>query len=336
MKKGIAFILMFALLGTFAFAQGSNESASGGSKNIVLKYSEITAGGNPMADTAQLFADEVAKLSDGRIIIDIYTSGQLGDGPASYQALQMGGGAIDIYRGNTVELSDFGVDKAGVFGLPFVFRDRSHLWSVLESEIGNEILADVQESGSGMVGLFYLDEGARHVFTKEPVKSIDDLQGLKIRVPETELMMNTMKTIGVSPTPMAYSELYTSLQTGTVDGAENPLTGYLSNKFYEVAPYLLLTSHTYSPSMVLMSEDTWNKLSPEDQQIIVDAGKIVEQANKENAARIDTESLDELKSLGVEVTQIADMTPFLDAIQSVIANFVGDNADLYDRIISTN
>lgn len=314
-------------------APASSAPAAPAAQQIVLKYGEITADGNPMGASADLFAKTVAELSKGRIKVDVYKSGKLGDGPASFQALQMGGGAIDIYRGNTNELKEYRGDKINVFGLPFVFRDREHLWKVIESPLGDEMKNDMQVAKTGMVGLFYLDEGARYVFTRKPVKDIAGLKGLKIRVPQTDLMMKTMKAIGASPTPMAYSELYTALQTGTVDGAENPYGGYQSNKFYEVAPNLLLTNHTYSPSIVLMSEKSWAKLSKEDQEIIMKAGKMVEADNKKNAAALDEKIVGELKAKGVVITKI-DIAPLAEACKSVVEEYAGKNMELYKKVIA--
>ena len=136
------------------------------------------------------------------------------------------------------------------------------------------------EVGAGMVGIAYTDEGARNLFTSAEITSLADVKGKKIRVPETTLMMDTMSALGAEPTPISYSELYSSLQTGVVDGAENGYPGYDSNKFYEVAPYYLLDAHTFSPGIILMAEAQWAKLSPEDQEILLEAGRKASEWNK--------------------------------------------------------
>ena len=266
------------MLSAMAWANGqSDDAAASGSekKSYTFKFAELNPKGHIMEQVDSKFAELVYEKSDGRIKIEVFPAGQLGDEKTMYQSLQMGGGVIDMCRGNTNSLGDFGVKKLTLFGLPFIFRDREHLWNVLNSEIGKEFLREPQETGTGMVGLFYLDEGARHIFTKPGIEihNVNDLKGLKLRVPTTQLMTETFQALGVQPTPISFGELYSALQAGTVDGAEQPYSGYFSNNFFEVAPNYTLSGHTYSPSIVLMSEAVFNKLDAEDQAIIMEAGK---------------------------------------------------------------
>lgn len=305
---------------------------------IVLKYAELNPDGHIMDQCADYFAELVAEKSDGRIEIDVFPAGQLGDEKTAYQTIQMGGGAIDICRGNTNSLADFGMEKLNLFGLPFMFEGREHLWNVLDSEIGAELLAEPQEKGSGMVGLFYLDEGDRNFFTikGKEIHTVEDFAGLKLRVPTTILMEETTKALGASATPISFSELYSALQTGTVDGAEQPHSGYSSNKFYEVAPNYTLTGHTYSPSIILMSEMVWNQLSEEDQAILLEAAKETEEYNKATIEELDAQLLEEIKAAGANVIEIEDKTPFAEAVAGVNEKFI--NTDelkaLYDKMMA--
>ena len=198
---------------TDAPAETEEPTASTGEAEIVLKYAELNPDGHIMDECADYFAEQVAEMSNGRIEIDVFPAGQLGDEKTAYQTIQMGGGAIDICRGNTNSLADFGAEKLNLFGLPFVFQGREHLWNVLESEIGADFLAEPQEKGMGMVGLFYLDEGSRNFFTIEskPIESVEDFKGLKLRVPTTLIMEGTTTALGASATPISFSELYSSL-----------------------------------------------------------------------------------------------------------------------------
>ena len=319
-------------------AEGEEPAASTGEAEIVLKYAELNPDGHIMDECADYFAEQVAEMSNGRIEIDVFPAGQLGDEKTAYQTIQMGGGAIDICRGNTNSLADFGAEKLNLFGLPFVFQGREHLWNVLESEIGADFLAEPQEKGMGMVGLFYLDEGSRNFFTIEskPIESVEDFKGLKLRVPTTLIMEGTTTALGASATPISFSELYSSLQTGVVDGAEQPHSGYFSNKFYEVAPNYTLTGHTYSPSIILMSESVWNNLSAEDQQILLDAAKATEQYNKETITELDGQLLEDIKAAGANVIEITDNTPFVEATADVTAEYTKTEElkSLYDQILS--
>lgn len=312
------------------------ETADGEKKSYTLKYAELNPDGHIMDDCADHFAELVAEKSDGRITIDVFPAGQLGDEKTVYQTLQMGGGAVDMCRGNTNSLSDFGIQKLNLFGLPFIFRDREHLWNVLDSEIGDEFLKEPQEAGTGMVGLFYLDEGSRNFFTvkNKPVESIEDFKGLKLRVPTTDLMSDTASALGVQSTPISFSELYSALQTGTVDGAEQPHSGYVSNKFYEVAPNYILTGHTYSPGIVLMSEQVWNTLDEEAQQILMEAGQETEEWNRASIEELDNDLLQQAKDAGANVIEVTDKTPYIEATKSVVDKYAAGLEDYYDAIMA--
>lgn len=316
-------------------AEGDTAAPASDKKSYTFKYAELNPDDHIMDQCGDKFAELVEEKSGGRIKIEVFPAGQLGDEKTMYQTLQMGGGAIDMCRGNTNSLGDFGVKKLNLFGLPFIFRDREHLWNVLNSEIGDEFLGEMQEAGTGMVGLFYLDEGSRNFFTTKNVeiKGIEDFQGLKLRVPTTDLMTDTVSALGVQSTPISFSELYSALQTGTVDGAEQPHSGYFSNKFFEVAPNYALTGHTYSPSIILMSESVWSTLDAEDQELIREAGKETEQWNRENIEKLDTQLLEDIKAAGANVIEIEDKTPFIEATKDVVSKYATGLEDYYQKIL---
>lgn len=337
MKKVIALMVCLAVFGFSLFANGSQESAASSAekKSYVLKYAELNPNGHIMDLAGDHFAELVAQKSGGRIKIEVYPAGQLGDEKTMYQTLQMGGGAIDICRGNTNSLGDFGMKKLTLFGLPFIFRDRAHLWNVLNSPLGQEFLAEPQDINSGFVGLFYLDEGARNFFTKKDVviNSIADFKGLKLRVPTTALMTETVGALGVQSTPISFSELYSALQTGTVDGAEQPHSGYYSNKFYEVAPNYILTGHTYSPSIVIMSASVWDKLDAEAQAIIKEASKETAEWNRQSIEALDNELLQKIKAAGANVIEVKDKTPYINATKDVVKKYAKGYESYYDAIL---
>ncbi|MBB6215321.1 tripartite ATP-independent transporter DctP family solute receptor [Anaerosolibacter carboniphilus] len=336
----LAMVMLMTLLSGCGAKQASNTEANSTAEkekpSYTFKYAELNPDGHIMAESGKQFAKLVSEKSNGRIKIEVFPAGQLGDEKTMYQTLQMGGGAIDIARGNTNSLGDFGAKKLTLFGLPFIFRDRAHLWNVLDSEIGEEFLGEPQEIGSGMVGLFYLDEGARHFFTskKIAIDSIEDFKGLKLRVPTNDLMTDTVGALGVQSTPISFSELYSALQTGTVDGAEQPYSGYYSNKFYEVAPNYVLTGHTYSPSIVLMSESVWSKLDTEDQNLIMEAAKETEKWNRENIEKLDSELLEQIKAAGANVIEVPDKTPYIEATKGVVSKYAAGSEKYYDAILA--
>ena len=341
MKKLFA-ALAIALLGTVllvsVFAGGKQadggKQAEGGKPSIILRYAELNPDGHIMDLCADHFAELVSQKSGGRITVQVFPAGQLGDEKTVYQGLQIG--SVDMSRGNTNSMVDFGVRKITLFGLPFIFRDRAHLWNVINSEIGAEFLKEPEEVKTGMVGLFYLDEGSRNFFTSKnkPINNINDFRGLKLRVPTTELMSDTVAALGVQSTPISFGELYSALQTGVVDGAEQPHPGYYSNKFYEVAPNYILSGHTYSPGIVLISEISWKKLSAEDQAIIRAAAKETEQWNRASIEKLDTDLLNQIKAAGANVIPVPDKTPYIDRTKDVAAKYAKGLEKYYQAILA--
>ncbi|MFT4104351.1 MAG: TRAP transporter substrate-binding protein [Lacrimispora sp.] len=292
-----------------AAAQATAEAAQPGSREpeLVFKYGEVNPEENIIAKVGFKFAEYVDELSDGRIKIEVYPSDALGDEKHSLYVLQRGGGQVDMYRGNTSQLTGYGFKNLNLFGLPYVFESREGMWKVLEDEeLGRKFLSEGSEIGAGMVGLFYTDEGPRNLFTSREIKGLEDIRNKKIRVQESVLMMDTISALGAQPVPMPYSEVYGALGTGAIDGAENPLTAYISSRFYEVAPYYLMSEHVYSPGIVLMAEEKWNALSEEDKNILLKAGEMASQWNKEQIEEEEETLRGQLDELGVIVIE---MTP---------------------------
>ncbi len=311
-------------------------AAQAAAPEITFKYAELNSDDNINTRAGYKFAEYVAELSNGRIEIDVNSASTLGDEKTCLNALQMGGGTVDFYRGNTNSLSDYGFQKLNMFGLPYIFVSREGMWKVLESEeLGQAFLNEGVEVGAGMVGIAYTDEGARNLFTSAEITSLADIKGKKIRVPETTLMMDTMAALGAEPTPISYSELYSSLQTGVVDGAENGYPGYDSNKFYEVAPYYLLDAHTFSPGIILMAEAQWNKLSAEDQAILLEAGKKASEWNKAAIEEEEKALRASLESKGVTIIECPpeDIAAAQEACKSVWADYTKGIEDLLQKMV---
>ena len=330
MKKAVVTALAFGTL----LSMGAI-SAMAAEPEMTFKYAELNSDDNINARVGYKFAEYVNELSEGRIEIEVYTAATLGQEVECLNALQMGGGTVDFYRGNTNSLSDYGFRKLNMFGLPYIFTSRDNMWKVLDSEeIGQAFLDEGVEVGAGMVGITYTDEGARNTFTSMEMSSIADLQGKKIRVPETTLMMDTMTALGAEPTPIAYSELYSSIQTGVVDGGENGYPGYDSNKFYEVAPYYLLDGHTFSPGIILMAEAKWNQLSEEDQAILREAGKKASEWNKEQIEAEEAELRKGLEEKGVTIIDVPaeDLAAAQEACQPVWAQYTEGLEDELQQI----
>ncbi|MDW7675239.1 MAG: TRAP transporter substrate-binding protein DctP [Bacillota bacterium] len=238
-----------------------------------------------------------------------------------------------MYRTNPSFLADLGMKQMNVFHLPFLFRDVDHAWDVLNSEIGEEFLSVVDNSGTRMVGFGYFAESPRNFFfTDKEVTSIADLKGLKIRVPESQMFLDIVSTFGANPTPIAYSELYSALQTGVVDGAENPLTGYYTNKFHEVAPNYTLNGHELAPSVILFSELTWNKLSAADQDLLNEAMRETEVFMRALSTEKDQEAIDGILAEGGKILELDNPQEWVDAVRPLYEKYGADYLDLIERI----
>jgi len=327
MKKILALVFVLALL----IPCGALAADPNGTATLTLSYGDVNPFGHVIVNAAEYFRDQLYEKTEGRIWMEIYPSGQLGDDAECYQGMQMG--AVDMYRGNASSLTDFGKNQISALALPYIFRDRTHFWDVCTSELGDSILANLQECGTGMVALCFLDEGSRNFFTTtKPVTKLADLAGQKIRVQQSALMMDTVSALGASPTPVDYAELYTSLQSGIVDGAENPPASYYSNKFYEVAPYYVLDGHTYSPSVILISEMIWNSLSAEDQAIMREVADMTEVYNRAEIEAADQAAYDNLKANGVQILNLEDQDKWVEAMGPVYEKHGKDFLDLIAQI----
>ena len=332
MKKALSMILALGMVTAMAAAPAFAETEP----EYTFKYAELNGDDNINARVGYKFAEYVDELSEGRIKIDVFTASQLGDEITCLNALQMGGGTVDFYRGNTNSLSDYGIRKMSLFGLPYIFTGREGMWKVLDSEdLGQAFLEEGSEVGAGFIGISYTDEGARHTFTSMEITCLDDLKGKKIRVPETTLMMDTMSALGAEPTPISYSELYSSIQTGVVDGGENGYPGYDSNKFYEVAPYYLLDGHTFSPGVILMAEARWNELSEEDQAILKEAGAKASAWNKEQIEAEEAALREALEGKGVTIIDVPaeDIAKAQEACKSVWEGYSEGLEDILTAIV---
>ncbi|MGJ9459688.1 TRAP transporter substrate-binding protein [Oceanobacillus sp. CF4.6] len=340
-KKIGLIIMLLSVITLLAACSGDSETSDADNgdgetsgESIELKYAEVNPEGHPMTDAAEKFAEIVNEKSDGRISINVYPAGQLGNETENMEGLQMG--SIDFMRANPSVIANFGIEKMNVLSLPFIFEGREHLWNVLDSDIGDELKEDINSSDTGFQTVMFVEEGARNFFfTDKVVKTPADMEGIKVRVQENELMVDLVEALGASPTPVSYSELYSALQTGIVNGAENPPAAYLANAFYEVADKLTLNQHVFAPNFILTSSNTWDELSEADQELLFEAGKETESFVKEIAQEADDAALAELEEKGVEITEVDDPKAWQDAVQPLYEKHGAGYEELIERIIET-
>lgn len=277
------------------------------------------------------FARMVNEKSGGRINIEVFSGAVLGDEKSVMEGVQMGG--IELARVNAQPLSDFS-KSLRVLSLPYLFRDADHLWKVLDGPIGDELLQSL--GANRMMGLAYYDSGSRSFYnSKRAVKTPADMKGLKIRVQQSELMMGLVSALGASPTPMPYAEVYTSLQSGVIDGAENNWPSYYSTSHYEVSKYFTLDHHSRTPEVVIMSKVVWDKLTPADQKLIKECARASEAAQKKAWADYEKKSIDAVKAKGNTIIELDDLTAWQDAVKPLVEKMGADHKDLVKRITDT-
>lgn len=298
-----------------------------------LRYAIQNPEGHVTAQVANEFARVLSEETDGAIAVQLYAGGQLGSVQDVTQSVQLG--AIDMTIVRPGQVADLGAVEFNALSLPYIFSSDEQQDAVLFGDVGERILATLEPLDLHGVG-FYRDLPRHFFFTDTPVKSIADMKGLRIRSLTSELAVDTIAAFGAAPTPMAFSELYGALQSGIVDGADQPLTGFAAQRYQEVAKHIILDGHDASPIIVLMSERTWSALTPE-QQVAVNtahraAADLFVKLNDESVTAVRAE----LEAAGVSIVDVEDIKPWQEATADLIAEYGTAFPDLIDAIRATN
>lgn len=325
-KKLLSLVLGAAMvlsMGTSVFAE----------ENVTLVMAEVNPLDTIVGQTCTAFKEKVEELSGGSITIDLQAGGVLGAEEQVLDAMLGGTGTIDMSRISAFALTSYGGEKSSLLSLPYTFVSRDHFWNFATSDLAQEFLQEPQENGFGIRGLFYGEEGFRHFFTAKEISGIEDLAGMKLRVSNDPVMTGMVESLGASATVVAFTELYSALQTGVVDGAEQPIANYKSNAFPEVAPNLILDGHTLGAIQVVITDEAWNSLSEEQQAAMVEAGEYASQFNRELSASAEEEVLAQLIEEGVNVVEVEDITPWQEAVADIVAKNTNGMEDLYQQIL---
>ena len=301
---------------------------------VKLTYAEV----NPLEGTivgqiATAFKQKVEELSKGEVIIDIQAGGVLGSEAQILDGILGGGDTVDISRISAFALTSYGCQKAMLLSIPYTFVSREHFWKFANSPLAADFLAEPQTIGLPLRGICYGEEGFRHFFFKDAVSGIGDLKGKKIRVSDDPVMTGMVRDLGASPTVVSFTELYSALQTGVTDGAEQPIANYKSNAFQEVAPYLLLDGHTLGAIQIVVADSGWNKLNDQQRGWLMEAGKFVQKENEKIAAAAEEKVLKDLKAAGIHVIDVADKAPWVAACQNTIKSNTASQAELYKQLV---
>ena len=300
---------------------------------VTLVMAEVNPLTTIVGQTDQFFAEKVEELTGGSVMIDLQAAGVLGSENDVLDAIANGDDSIDISRISAFALTTYGCQKASLLSIPYTWTGRDHFWAFADSELAAEFLNEPQEIGLPLRGIFYGEEGFRHFFTREPVTGIKDLAGLKLRVSNDPVMVGMVNGLGASATPIAFGELYSALQTGVVDGAEQPIANYKANAFPEVANNLILDGHTLGAIQVVITDTAWEKLTEEQQAAIMEAGKLAQEFNRELSQTAENEVLEELKANGCNVVEVDNPAEWAEACAEVITENTKSQAELYQQLL---
>ena len=335
-----------------AEGEATAEAAPAASGDVItLTMAEVNPLENTVCGAMDLkFKEEVERLSGGQIQIDLQGGGVLGVEADILDGMLGGTGTVDICRISAFALTSYGTKKSVLLSLPYTFADRNHYWNFANSELGQEFLNESEELGLGVKGLYFGEEGFRHFFTvdSKPISSPADMKGMKIRVSNDPIMTKMVQSLGATPSPVSMSEIYSSMQNGTIDGAEQPTVNYAGNSFQEVGPNLTLDGHTLGAMMTIITDAAWNGLTEEQQGWILEAGKTasdycreVLEAGKtasdycrEVSEQKENEVLEQLKADGINVIEIADKTDWQAACKPIADEYAaGELADVYAALL---
>jgi tripartite ATP-independent transporter DctP family solute receptor len=300
-------LLFVVLIGFAALAVAAPASAG-----TVLKYATIHEPTHPVGYTAEFFAERVKQLTNGQIDVQVYHSRQLGDARENVENVRNGSIAVTTLSVSNLSQVNPAMD---VWSLPYIFKSDDHYWYVLNHPKAMEFMKPLESKG--IKTITWITSGARNFFTQKPVRNPTDMKDMKIRVMASPVMINTMKAMGASGVPVAWGELYTALQTGVVDGAENNHPSLISMKFYEVSKYYTLDEHMRIPDLTIVSTRVFDRLTKAQQAAILKAGDEAT-AYMRGAWKVsEVESLNRLKGLMKEIITV-DKKPFQDSVASIV------------------
>jgi tripartite ATP-independent transporter DctP family solute receptor len=300
-------------------------------QKLVLKASDVHPAGYPTVVAVERMGKKLAAATDGRISVQMYAAMQLGGEKEAIEQAQIG--ALQLARVSVGALGPV-VDDLNVFNLPFLFRDTAHMEKVIDGPIGDELLAKVTDNPqTRLVGLCWMDAGARSMYdTKQPIRSIDDLKGLKVRVMGNPMFVDMMNALGGNGVAMGYDQVFSALQTGVVDGAENNPPSFVFDNHYQVAKHYTLTEHLIVPEILVFSRRTWDTLSKDDQALLKKVGREAQLDERELWHQTEQQAFDKMRASGVDVIKVTDRQRYQDAVKPVWDKYGGKYAPLIKRI----
>ncbi|WP_322843935.1 TRAP transporter substrate-binding protein [Pseudomonas sp. B33.4] len=301
---------------------------AGAAQALELKFADIHPAGYPTVVAEESMGKTLTKETNGELTFKYFPGGVLGSEKEVIEQMQVG--AVQLSR---VSLGIVGpvVPDVNVFNMPFIFRDQQHMRDVIDGPVGDEILGKITNSEFGLVALAWMDGGTRNIYTKKPVRTLEDLKGMKIRVQGNPMFIDMMNAMGGNGIAMDTGEIFSALQTGVIDGAENNPPTLLEHNHFQNAKFYSLTGHLILPEPIVMSKITWEKLTPDQQTLVKTAAKAAQAEERVLWDKKSAASEEKLKAAGVEFIQV-DKKPFYDATASVREKYGAPYADLIKKI----
>jgi tripartite ATP-independent transporter DctP family solute receptor len=297
----------------------------------VFKASDVQPAGYPTVAATESMGKKLEAATSGRLSVQMFPSAQLGAEKETIEQTQIG--AIQLLRVSAGALGPI-VDDINVVNMPFLFKNTAHAQKMMDGPIGQELLDRISaNANAGLVALCWMDSGARSIYnTKRPVKSIEDLKGLKIRVIGNPIFIDMMNALGGNGVAMGYDQVFGALQTGVIDGAENNPPSYVFSNHYTAAKYYSLTEHLIIPEVLMFSKKGWTSLSADDQSLIKKFAREAQFEERELWKKYEQTAMDKAKAAGCEIVEIADKTPFQNAVKPVWDKYGPKYQDMINRI----
>ena len=306
-------------------------SPAGAQTKTVFKASDVQPAGYPTVVATENLGKKLEAATNGRLSVQMYPSMQLGGEKETIEQTQIG--AIQMLRVSVGSMGPI-VDDINVVNMPFLFRNTAHAEKMMDGPIGQELLDKITTSpNAGLVALCWMDSGARSLYnTKRPIKAIEDIKGLKFRVIGNPIFVDMMNALGGNGVAMGYDQVFSALQTGVIDGAENNPPSYVFSNHYTAAKYFSLTEHLIVPEVLVFSKKAWTQLSGDDQSLIKKFAREAQLEERELWNKYELQAMDKAKAAGCQIIEIADKAPFQNAVKPVWDKYGPKYQDTIKRI----
>jgi tripartite ATP-independent transporter DctP family solute receptor len=323
------FIKLSAALGAAATLRPTSPASA--QTKAVFKASDVQPAGYPTVAVVESMGKKLEAATSGRLSVQMFPSAQLGGEKETVEQTQIG--AIQLLRVSAGALGPI-VDDINVVNMPFLFKNMAHAEKMMDGEIGQTLLDKITgNANANLVALCWMNAGARSIYnTKKPAKGIDDLKGMKIRVIGNPIFIDMMNALGGNGVAMGYDQVFSALQTGVIDGAENNPPSYVFSNHYTAAKYYSLTEHLIIPEVLLFSKKAWSALAVDDQGLIKKFAREAQMEERDLWNKYEQQAMEKAKAAGCEIAAIADKTPFQNAVKPVWDKYGPKYQDMIKRI----